>query len=218
MKLRVAIVWIALATAPVTALGATSMQYWMGNQRLAKGDNQGAVESLTTALEKDASNFGALLNRGVAYERLEQLDQALADYTRAIEIVPGFGRAYHNRGLVYSKKGEYDRAIADYDEAIKNVDQLVIEAHGQAVKVDKAALYYDRANTLYQLKRPEEAVESFGSAIALDRLFAAAYNNRGVVRSEMGDKAAACADRSKACELDFGAACTWTHDNCQPAR
>ena len=52
-------------------------------------------------------------------------------------------------------------------------------------------------------------------AIALDGKFAAAYNNRGVVHFEAGDKTAACADRSKACELGYAPSCKWTKANCQ---
>jgi tetratricopeptide (TPR) repeat protein len=214
MTKRTCILLSAIAVAIVTMGSAGSLQYSKGNDRLKRGDYQGAVEALTKALEKDPLNFGALLNRGMAYEKLERFEKAIGDYTRALEVVPGFARAYHCRGHVYSKTRQYERAIEDYDEVLKHSDNLVIEAQGQMVTLDKAAVQYDRGNALYQLKKLEQAVASYGSAIALDGRFAAAYNNRGVVYSELGDKKAACVDRSKACELGFASSCKWIKENC----
>jgi len=38
-------------------------------------------------------------NRGVAYHKKGLFDEAIADYTRAIEINPEDAEAYHNRGV-----------------------------------------------------------------------------------------------------------------------
>ena len=173
------------------------------------------MEALTKAIERDPQNFGAYLNRGLAYDNLKELDKALGDYSRAIEIVPRFGRAYHNRGHVYAELKQYDRAIADYDQALAHVNDLVIAAQGATVEVNAAAVYYDRGNSLYELKRYEEAIGSYGEAISRSPRFGAAYNNRGVCHSELGDKKAACADRTKACELGDQVACRWIRENCK---
>jgi tetratricopeptide (TPR) repeat protein len=195
--------------------GCAATSNWVGNDRLKQGDHPGAIEALTRTIERDPSNFGAYLSRGVAHERLKEFDKALADYSRAIEIVPRFGRAYHNRGLVYAKLQKYDRAIADYDQALAHAHNPVIEAQGSTVGVDAAGVYYDRGNSLYQLKRYEEAIGSYGEAISRSPRFGAAYNNRGVCHSELGDKKAACADRTKACELGDQVACRWVQENCK---
>ena len=188
--------------------------YWKGNERLQRGDYKGAVKALTEAIENDPTHFGALLNRGLAYERLQEFDDALADYSRAIEIVPQFARAFHYRGHVHAALGQYERAVENYDGALKHADSMVIEAQGQTIALDKPAVYYDRGNALYNLKKFEEAVANYTSAIALTPGFAAAHNNRGVVHSELGDMKAACVDRSKACELRFELACKWIKANC----
>jgi tetratricopeptide (TPR) repeat protein len=214
MKTRTRFVLFVVVVAVASMGTAGSYQYFKGNARLQQGDFKGAVDALTKAIEKDPANFGAFLNRGLAYDHLKQYDKALVDYDSAIAIVPAFGRAFHNRGHVRSNMKQYERAVADYDDALKNAGNIVIEAQGQTVEVDKAAVYYDRGNALYELKKFDESVASFTSAIALDGRFAAAYNNRGVVQFELGDKTAACADRSKACELGFASSCKWTKANC----
>lgn len=198
----------------LVAVGCATTAYFQGNQRLQQGDYQGAVEALTQAIEADPLNFGALLNRGLAYENLKQLDKALQDYSRAIELVPSFGMAYHYRGHVYAKLQQYERAVEQYDQALKHASALQIDAQGQAITTNKPAVYYDRGNALYELGRYQQAVESYDGALTLSPRFAAAYNNRGVAYSKLQDKQAACRDRSKACELNYSPSCTWIKENC----
>lgn len=69
-------------------------------------------------------------NRGAAYKTKGDLDRALADYNKAIEIYPEFANAYNNRGLIYAQKDDYDRAIADYNKAIELNQKLVFLAYG----------------------------------------------------------------------------------------
>jgi tetratricopeptide (TPR) repeat protein len=57
--------------------------------------------------------------RGIAYGKKGEYDNAIADYTRAIEIDPNDAWAYCNRGGAYDEKGDYDKAIADYTQAIE---------------------------------------------------------------------------------------------------
>jgi tetratricopeptide (TPR) repeat protein len=47
-----------------------------------------------------------------------ELDLALADYGRALEIDPGYARAFDGRGDVRMLKGDLDGAIADYGRAL----------------------------------------------------------------------------------------------------
>jgi len=47
------------------------------------------------------------------------LDNAIADLTRAIKLNPKYAKAYNHRGVVWSCKGDYDKAIADYTKAIE---------------------------------------------------------------------------------------------------
>lgn len=56
---------------------------------------------------------------GFALEEKGDLDGAIADYTKAIEIDPRYARAYDNRGSARAKKGDPDGAIADYSKAIE---------------------------------------------------------------------------------------------------
>jgi tetratricopeptide (TPR) repeat protein len=58
-------------------------------------------------------------NRGNAYSVKGEFDQAISDYTKAIELNPKLDFAYSNRGNAYKDKGQFDEAITDYSRAIE---------------------------------------------------------------------------------------------------
>ena len=172
-----ALLVLALTVIP----GCAGFAYYQGNDLFQSGDYEGAIEQFDEALRLDSANFGALLNRGLANERLGRFKEALEDYTRAIALVPHFGRAYHYRGNVHNKQRHNERAVEDYDLAIQHADAVVIEAQGQLLLTDLSSVYYNRGNSLYQLGRLREAVESYDRALELSPGFPPAANNRKIV-------------------------------------
>ena len=60
----------------------------------------------------------AYIDRGTAYQAKGSNDQAVADFTKAIEIAPR-AEAYRDRGNAFQAEGDLDRAIADFDKAIE---------------------------------------------------------------------------------------------------
>src|SRR5947209_1204907 len=65
-----------------------------------------------------ASRAEQYYRSGIAKKASGDLDGAIADYTKAIEINPRYAGAYINRGVARKMKGDFDGAIADYDRAI----------------------------------------------------------------------------------------------------
>ena len=57
-------------------------------------------------------------DRAAQAHRAGNLDQALADYAKAIELDPKYADAYYNRAIVHEDKGDPDRAISDYSKTI----------------------------------------------------------------------------------------------------
>ena len=56
-------------------------------------------------------------NRGVAHNKLGQYETAIADYTKAIQLDPGYAIAFYNRGVVLGLIGKDDLAKADFKKA-----------------------------------------------------------------------------------------------------
>ena len=56
--------------------------------------------------------------RGLAYADSGDLDDALKDYTAAIEINPMVDAAYFLRGEIFANRGEWSKAQGDFDRAI----------------------------------------------------------------------------------------------------
>ena len=83
-------------------------------------------------------------NRGITYSENGEVERAIEDYTKAIELNPKFAQAYYQRGVAYSKKGEVECAIEDYTQAI-------------ALKPDDADAYYRRSKVWLHLGQPEKA-------------------------------------------------------------
>ena len=82
--------------------------------------------------------------QGDALYEQGKLDEAIAEYTLAIEADPENAEAYNKRGLIYGQKGELDKAISDagcirlivytgnqYSFIPLNVDSITMEKHGK---------------------------------------------------------------------------------------
>ena len=55
-------------------------------------------------------------NRGITYRLKGEIDRAIEDYSKAIELDPSLDYAYYNRGIAYYERQKYDRAIEDYSK------------------------------------------------------------------------------------------------------
>ena len=58
-------------------------------------------------------------NRGLAYRKKGQLENAVMDYTQAIELDPRFTAAYGNRGFAFFKLGMLPAAKADFRKVLE---------------------------------------------------------------------------------------------------
>lgn|GEM_PF-1722071 len=89
-----------------------------GVVRQTAGQDRQAIDDMNEAIRllPSAAMYCA---RGVAYLKQSQIDSALADFDRAIEVDSSFARTYRERAETYIKKGRPDLAIRDYDKALQ---------------------------------------------------------------------------------------------------
>ncbi len=102
-----------------------------GNMRLRAGDPAGALEDLNKAIglcgkfQADARTIvmsnsrlaNAYMNRGVALCAQKRIDEAIADYDRAIALDPELPEAHYNRGMALSSQGDQEGARASLAKA-----------------------------------------------------------------------------------------------------
>lgn len=77
-----------------------------------------ARDAFETSLRETPALAAGWNNRASTRARLGDLDGALQDYTRAMELAPADAEIVFNRGNVYAALGNLPAAIADYTAAV----------------------------------------------------------------------------------------------------
>lgn len=88
--------------------------------------------------------------QGISNHSSGELENAIAEYDRAIALNPNYTQAYNNRGLAKGQLGDLAGAIADYNRAI-NLDNNYAKAYYNRA-LNKAALK-DRAGAIADFDR-----------------------------------------------------------------
>jgi len=125
-----------------------------------KKDFTKAVFDFSRAITLSPDNPGGYLNRASIYEKLNQMDQAIDDYTQVIKLAPET-HIYNSRGVCYGKKRMYAQAIADFTESIR-LDQSF------GTFINRAYVYieindYDKAiaDCNYVLEQDKENISGY---------------------------------------------------------
>ena len=106
-------------------------------------------------------------NRGFDYCEIGQYDQAILDFSKAIEINPRLAHAYNNRGAAYLYKAQYDQAILDLSKAIEINPRL-------------ARAYSNRGWAYIKKWQYDQAISDFNKTIEINPGFVEAYFNRAI--------------------------------------
>ncbi|MEX0996929.1 MAG: tetratricopeptide repeat protein [Flavobacteriaceae bacterium] len=82
--------------------------------------NEEVIALSNAGLEDDCedSDLYFYINRGVAYESLEQYDLAIKTYDEALVKHSKYAQLWYNKGVVLEKMGEINQAITHYQQAI----------------------------------------------------------------------------------------------------
>jgi tetratricopeptide (TPR) repeat protein len=150
------------------------------------------IPACTEILGQDPNNGVAYFKRGKAYldyrTDTRDLDRAIADLTKAIEIDPEYADAYNQRGITFGRNGDFARAIADQSKAIE-------------INPAFALAYNSRGYTNQQQKDYDRALADYNKAIELDPAYAVTYFNRAFVHVLKDDTNRAITDLKQAIVL-----------------
>ena len=187
----------AAAATPSPNLVLTQEAY----KSLAAGDANGAVVNYSIAIESRELEpevlANALLNRGFAYQSLNQHQQAVDDYTAALRLDAMSAKlramALYNRALSYQKLARTGLAMEDYTSALFLDSEFAYAYYGRGNLLrdsgqylfaltdyekarrykypDMARVHFSEALTFAALRRPENERQSLELALAANPQF-----------------------------------------------
>lgn len=164
----------------------------------------------------------AAYNDGLARQAANDLDGAIAAYTRSLTLDPYNPEARNNRGKARLDRGDAKGAIEDFTESIRfspdayegyynrGTARLDAGEHAGAItdftrslelKPDDSQALHNRGIAQRALKRTREAIADYTRAIEITPAPDYIYN-RAVAYEETDDLAAALADYARVIELN----------------
>lgn len=86
---------------------------------------QKQITMLQSILKQDPKNLKALVELGNAYFDINDADNAIANYSKALEIDPRNPDVRTDMGIMYRRKKDFDRAVAEFKRAAADSPQHV---------------------------------------------------------------------------------------------
>jgi tetratricopeptide (TPR) repeat protein len=170
-------------------------QPFYGSIQPTPPENKEIAQEIIEGAIREPKPTKAQLNAELLYARatndfeMGDYNEAIENFTKAIEINSEYFDAYNTRGIVYATTGEFDLAIADYEMAIKLNPRFEYP-------------YINRGNARRETGDLEGALTDYNTAIEINPQSVLAYFNRGMIYSKNGDFEEAIADFSQAIRLD----------------
>ncbi|OHB77690.1 MAG: hypothetical protein A2Z34_09775 [Planctomycetes bacterium RBG_16_59_8] len=152
--------------------------------REAKKDLRGAIEDYTAAIALETHNFspaGLHHSRGRLYWELNEQDNAIADYTRSLQLSPKSAGVLYDRGVARMYKKDLNGAVGDYNRALELDPDYIL------------ALYF-RGRCRLGLGDHDGAIGDLTRAIEIDPKFTVYFYNEALARLSLGDARGAKGD------------------------
>ena len=158
-------------------------------------DTDSILGDIVAKNEGNPNNYLVHYHWGEYYKNAGKYTEAIDQYTRSIEIQPGFYKSYLKRGEVHQMKGNLIPAIVNYNDAIR-LDPKLAMAYS-----NKGWAYFEMGDKVLSIAYTDTALQ-------LDNKLAVAYNNRGWMKLQLKDTVNAMTDFNNAIrsEHDFAKA------------
>jgi tetratricopeptide (TPR) repeat protein len=143
----------------------------------------------TDMLAKNPNSWMAHNNLGNALFQKGQLDDAVAQYQKALETNPDDAQAHNNLGNALFQKGELDDAVAHYQKALE-INPKYAQAHSNL------------GLALFRKGQLDDAVAHYQKALEINPDDAQAHSNLGLALFQKGQLDDAVAHYQKALETN----------------
>jgi tetratricopeptide (TPR) repeat protein len=167
-----------MAIAICVELTCRQIDFWKNSETLFR--------HAIAVTEKNALAYnnlgGALLANG-------QIDEAIENFQKALQVNPNYTEAHYNLGDAFLRRGQIDEAIQQFQKALQ-IDPKHAKSHA------------DLGIALYQLGRIEEAIEQYRAALEIDPDNTKTHNDFGLALEQAGRMDEAIAQFQKALAID----------------
>jgi Flp pilus assembly protein TadD len=133
-----------------------------------------AVQAFSEALASDATNPTLFFYRGASEENRGRMDEALADYQKAIVLKPDFVLAYARSAKIHARQKSYEKALSCYQKALELGDPDITTLYNSAI-------------ILMNLGKNLEATDALDSLLKRDPDYADAYYYLGILSIGRGE-------------------------------
>jgi tetratricopeptide (TPR) repeat protein len=174
--------------------------YLRGNSRVHLGDTQGALSDFNQVIaygqnssqEYERSTlYDAYRDRGKLYAGMNNCQQAIEDFSQALQNDPTDPTLYQYRGWCYRATGDTDKAIDDFTRAIEMIESGNASSY---TSLDISRTYTRRGVLFYEAASYAKAIADLDRAIETLPDYDTPYLYRGLSYWELGDRDRAAQD------------------------
>ena len=127
----------------------TDYKYYLDNgiYDIQNGKFQEGIENINKSLELKRDWAIPYFYRAVAYDAMENFDEAMLDYTKAIQLDEKMTDAYYNRARIILSRKDLDNpkienAVKDLEKALELDDKFVDALYAMAAAKKKLGDYH----------------------------------------------------------------------------
>lgn len=132
-------------------------------------------------------DFAFYRSRAIQEMNSNNLDAAMADLEKALELKPGDAGSYVDKGIILTRKEKFDDAIAQYSKAIE-------------LNANYALAFFNRGMLKEKLGKADEALVDFQKAAELDATDELAKNAVSRIKTAQAEAAAKAAESARLAE------------------
>ncbi len=103
----------------------------LGNRLFKEGNYEDAIKKYSEALIKSPDNFKIYFNRSLAWKSLNEMNNALKDLDKVIELKPELPFPYLERGIIRGEQGLEDLELKNYNKAIELKSDYIQAYHNR---------------------------------------------------------------------------------------
>jgi tetratricopeptide (TPR) repeat protein len=173
------------------------------------------INELSQRIEENPLDYDAYFFRAVNFGLIQDFENSIESYNKAVALNPDFMLAYFNRANTRTKLLDYESSKGEENQKQNSVfsmsklnSEFIIKDYNKVVELEPNFIYgyFNRGNFYFLNNDFTSAITDYSIAIAIEPDLAEAYFNRGLAYILQGDKKKGLIDLSKAGELGIVAA------------